>query len=185
VIFIVFAIIFSLILYKLKFGRYLYVIGNNEEAGFYAGVNVVRTKLLIFMMSGFMSALAGIVLAARFGSTRPDIGTGLELAVITAVVLGGVSISGGSGTMIGAILALVLIGEMRFGMGLINIPGQGQNIVIGFLLILSILIPYVGRELTSGGVKVNKALVLKTAVALVLIAMFTIFFFWSRTLLIA
>ena len=185
VLFIIFAVIFSLILYKMKFGRYLYVIGNNEDAGYYAGVNVVRTKLVIFMMSGFMSALAGIVLAARFGSTRPDIGTGLELAVITAVVLGGVSISGGSGTMIGAILALVLIGEMRFGMGLINIPGQGQNIVIGFLLILSILIPYVGRELTSGGVKVNKGLVVKTAVALIMIALFTVFFFWSRTLLIA
>jgi rhamnose transport system permease protein len=185
VLFIIFAVIFGLILYKMKFGRYLYVIGNNEDAGYYAGVNVVRTKLLIFMMSGFMSALAGIVLAARFGSTRPDIGTGLELAVITAVVLGGVSISGGSGTMIGAILALVLIGEMRFGMGLINIPGQGQNIVIGFLLILSILIPHVGRELTSGNVKVNKGLVVKTAVALVMIALFTVFFFWSRTLLIA
>ena len=90
------------------------------------------------MMSGFISALVGIVLAARFGSTRPDIGNWeLELAVITAVVLGGVGIMGGSGTMIGAILALVLIGEMRFGMGLINIPGQGQNIVIGFMLILS------------------------------------------------
>jgi rhamnose transport system permease protein len=184
VLFIIFAIIFGLILHKTTFGRYLYVLGNNEDAGFYAGVNVARTKLIIFMLSGFMSALAGIVLAARFGSTRPDIGTGLELAVITAVVLGGVSIMGGRGTMIGAILSLILIGEMRFGMGLINIPGQGQNIVIGLLLILSILIPYIGRQLTRREVKWDKALVGKSAAAVLVVALFIWFFFWSRNLLI-
>ena len=184
VLFIIAAIIFGLILHKMSFGRYLYVIGNNEDAGFYSGINVARTKLIIFMMSGFMSALAGIVLAARFGSTRPDIGTGLELAVITAVVLGGVSISGGTGTMIGAILSLILIGEMRFGMGLINVPGQGQNIVIGLMLILSILLPHVGQQLTSREVKWDKALVGKTAVAFTAVALFTLFFFWSRTLLL-
>ena len=184
VLFIFFAIIYGLILHKTSFGRYLYVLGNNEDAGFYAGVNVARTKLIIFTLSGFMSALAGIVLAARFGSTRPDMGTGLELAVITAVVLGGVSIMGGKGTMVGAILSLILIGLMRFGMGLINIPGQGQNIVIGLLLILSILLPYVGRQLTSGGVKWDKALVGKTAVAVIAVALFIWFFFWSRTLLL-
>ncbi len=185
VLFIVSAIIFGLILHKTRFGRTLYVIGNNEEAGFYAGVNVARTKLIIFMLSGLMSALAGIVLAARFGSTRPDIGTGLELAVITAVVLGGISIMGGSGTMIGAILSLVLIGEMRFGMGLINIPGQGQNIVIGLLLILSILLPTVIRRLTSGQVMWNREMLLKSAVTLAAFAFFIWFFFWSRGLLLA
>lgn len=184
VLFIIFAIIFGLILHKTSFGRTLYVIGHNEDAGFYAGVNVARSKLIIFMMSGFMSALAGIVLAARFGSTRPDIGTGLELAVITAVVLGGVSINGGSGTMVGAILSLILIGEMRFGMGLINIPGQGQNIVIGFLLILSILIPHMGRQLTGGAIKWDKAMIGKTAVAILALILFTWFFLWSRTLLL-
>ena len=88
-----------------------------------------------------MAALAGLILAARFGSTRPDIGTGLELSVITAVVLGGVDINGGKGTMLGAVLSLLLIGLMRFGMGLLNIQGQVQGIVIGMLLILSILVP--------------------------------------------
>lgn len=185
ILFLMFAILFGLVLHKTSFGRTLYVIGHNEDAGFYAGVNVARTKLIIFMLSGFMSALAGIVLAARFGSTRPDIGTGLELAVITAVVLGGVSINGGSGTIIGAILSLILIGEMRFGMGLINIPGQGQNIVIGFLLILSILIPHMGRQLTSGAIKWDKALLGKTAVAVLAIVLFAWFFLWSRSLLVA
>ncbi len=184
VLFILFAVIFGLILHKTSFGRYLYVIGNNEDAGFYSGVNVARTKMIIFTMSGFMAALAGIVLAARFGSTRPDIGTGLELSVITAVVLGGVSINGGKGTMIGAILSLILIGLMRFGMGLINVPGQGQNIVIGLLLILSILLPNVAQQLVRREVNWNRATAAKTAIAVSAFALFIWFFFWSRTLVL-
>jgi rhamnose transport system permease protein len=184
VLFLVFAVIFGLILHKTSFGRYLYVIGNNEDAGYYSGVNVARTKLIIFTLSGFMAALAGIVLAARFGSTRPDIGTGLELSVITAAVLGGVSINGGKGTMIGAILSLILIGLMRFGMGLINVPGQGQNIVIGLLLILSILLPYLARQLIKREVKWDRALAAKAAIALTTFALFIWFFFWSRTLVL-
>lgn len=183
-LFLVFALIFGLVLHKTTLGRYLYITGHNEEAGYYAGVNIARTKIIVFMLSGFMSALAGIVLAARFGSTRPDIGTGLELAVITAVVLGGVSINGGSGTMIGAFLSLVLIGLMRFGMGLINIPGQGQNIVIGLLLILSILIPYVGKQVSQGTFQIDRNIVVKTVVALSAVLLFTWFFFWSRSLLL-
>jgi rhamnose transport system permease protein len=184
VLFIVFALIFGLILHKTSFGRYLYVIGNNEDAGFYSGVNVARAKLIIFTLSGFMAALAGLVLAARFGSTRPDIGTGLELAVITAVVLGGVSISGGIGTMVGAILSLILIGLMRFGMGLINVPGQGQNIVIGLLLVLSILLPNLARQFVRREVKWDRAMAAKTAVAVTAFALFILFFFWSRTLVL-
>src|SRR5512134_803035 len=140
-LFIALAIIFGLVLHRTTFGRYLYSIGNNENATLYSGVPVPRIKFIIYTLSGFMAALAGLILAARFGSTRPDIGTGLELAVITAVVLGGVDINGGKGTMLGAVLSLFLIGLMRFGMGLLNIQGQVQGIVIGFLLILSILLP--------------------------------------------
>ena len=95
-----------------------------------------------------MAALAGLVLAARFGSTRPDIGTGLELSVITAAVLGGVDINGGIGHDGGAVLSLLLIGLMRFGMGLLNIQGQVQGIVIGLLLILSILLPNLVRSIS-------------------------------------
>lgn len=182
----VLAVIFGLVLHKTTFGRYLYFIGNNEEASRFSGVPVARIKIIIFVLSGVMSALAGIVLASRFGSTRPDIGTGLELTVITITVLGGINIFGGSGTMIGAILSLVLIGIMRFGMGLVNIQGQVQSIVIGLLLILSILGPTVsgklagtrmedltGRRLLNAGVVVGAAL------------LFGAFFFWSRALIIA
>ncbi len=126
-LFVVLALIFGLVLHKTTFGRYLFVIGNNEEAAVYSGVPVERIKLILFTLSGFMAALAGIILAARFGSTRPDIGTGLELTVITVAVLGGVDINGGSGTLPGAVLSLVLMGLMRFGMGLGQYPGPGSG----------------------------------------------------------
>ena len=180
VLFIFFAIVFGLVLHKTTFGRYLYAIGNNEEATRYAGVPVARIKLIIFMLSGFMSALAGIVIAARFGSTRPDVGTGLELAVITATVLGGINIFGGSGTMIGAFLALILIGLMRFGMGLVNVQGQVQSIAIGLLLIFSILVPNVARQLSRRGVAMRRGAVLAAMAMLALAVFFIWFFFWSR-----
>ncbi|MGE5462323.1 MAG: ABC transporter permease, partial [Syntrophothermus sp.] len=130
-LFFILAILFGLVLHRTTFGRYLYSIGNNENASAYSGVPVARIKFIIYTLSGFMAALAGLILAARFGSTRPDIGTGLELSVITAVVLGGVDINGGKGTMFGAVLSLLLIGLMRFGMGLLNIQGQVQGVAIG------------------------------------------------------
>jgi rhamnose transport system permease protein len=181
VLFIVFAIIFGLVLHKTTFGRYLYAIGNNEDAARYAGVPVARIKMIIFILSGFMSALAGIVIAARFGSTRPDVGTGLELSVITATVLGGINIFGGSGTMIGAILALILIGLMRFGMGLVNVQGQVQSIAIGLLLIFSILLPNVARRVSRREVQFRLGTLLAAGVLLALIVFFVWFFFWSRT----
>ncbi|MGE5222856.1 MAG: ABC transporter permease [Omnitrophica WOR_2 bacterium] len=180
VLFTIFAVLFGLILHKTSFGRYLYSIGNNEEACIYSGVPVARIKIMIFTLSGFMSALAGLVLAARFGSTRPDIGTGLELAVITAAVLGGVDINGGIGTMPGAVLALILIGLMRFGMGLLNIQGQVQGVVIGLLLILSILMPNLGRNFFRKGAKPNRQTILLAIAFLLIFAVFLAFFFWSR-----
>jgi len=179
-LFIVLAVAFGLVLHKTAFGRYVYAIGNNAEACLYSGVPVARVKLTIFAASGFMAALAGIVMAARFGSTRPDIATGMELSVITAVVLGGIDILGGSGTMIGAALSLLLIGFMRFGMGLLNIQGQVQSIAIGLLLIFSILLPHVIRRVSTGGVRLNRAGLLTWLAALVIAALFIWFFFWSR-----
>jgi formylglycine-generating enzyme required for sulfatase activity len=158
----------------------VYAIGNNEQACRFSGVPVDRIKIIIFTMSGFMAALAGLVLAARFGSTRPDIGLGLELDVITATVLGGVDIAGGSGTMIGAVLSLLLIGDLRFGMSLVNIQGQVQGIVIGFLLILAILLPRLGRILGAGGLKISRNGMLGALAALVIALAFSGFFSWSR-----
>ncbi len=180
VLFVVLAIIFGLILHKTTFGRYLYTIGNNPDAAVYSGVPVARVKMIIFTLSGFMSALAGIVLAARFASTRPDIGLGLELTVITVTVLGGVDINGGKGTMVGAVLSLILVGLMRFGMGLVNIQGQTQSIAIGLLLILSILLPNLTGTLMTGRKGLNRRTVLYAALGIVIFALFSVFFFWTR-----
>jgi len=185
-LFILLAILFALVLHRTTFGRYLYSIGNNENATLYSGVPVARIKFTIYALSGFMAALAGLILAARFGSTRPDIGAGLELAVITAAVLGGVDINGGKGTMLGAVLSLSLIGLMRFGMGLLNIQGQVQGIVIGLLLILSILIPGVAQQVSSRkNIQINGRSALAGAVVLAVFLAFFLFFFWSRTAVIA
>lgn len=182
VIFGLLAIVFGLVLNRMTFGRYLYAIGNNEQASRFSGVPTERVKLTIFVLSGVMAALAGLILAARFGSTRPDIGSGLELTVITVTVLGGISIFGGSGTMVGAILALVLIGILRFGMGLVNIQGQVQDIVIGALLIGSILLPRLGRNLSAARTW-RRSVWLKIGVGLLVALLFGWFFWWSRTLI--
>ncbi len=180
VLFLVMAVIFGLILHKTAFGRYLYAIGNNQEAVVYSGISVARVKIIIFLVSGGMSALAGLVLAARYGSTRPDIGTGLELAVITATVLGGVDINGGRGSMIGAVLALLLVGLMRFGMGLLNIQGQVQSIAIGILLILSILLPNLTQIVRVQRAAAGSRTLVWIAVGLVVAIALGWFFFWSR-----
>lgn len=176
----VLAVVFGLVLHKTTFGRYLFAIGNNENASVYSGVPVARIKIIIFTVSGFMAALAGLVLAARFGSTRPDIGNGLELSVITAAVLGGVDIDGGAGTMGGAALSLILIGLLRFGMGLLNIQGQVQGVVIGLLLILSILLPNVARTFSGSGRKLHRQTLWVIIAFVVIFTAFVIFFFWSR-----
>ncbi|NTW97853.1 MAG: ABC transporter permease [Oscillochloris sp.] len=183
-LFIVLALIFALVLHRTRFGRYLFAIGNNEAASRYSGVPVRRIKLVIYTLSGLMAALAGLVLAARFGSTRPDIGSGLELTVITVTVLGGVSINGGVGTLIGAALSLLLIGITRFGMGLLNLQGQVQGMAIGGLLILSILLPQAGGWLAKRP-SWSRAALLPVGAALLVALAFGWFFFWSRGLLLA
>lgn len=184
VLFAILAVTFAIVLHRTRFGRYLYAIGNNEAASRYAGVPVRRIKLIIYTLSGLMAALAGLILAARFGSTRPDIGTGLELSVITVTVLGGVSISGGVGTLLGAVLALLLIAVTRFGMGLMNLQGQVQDIVIGLLLILSILLPNLGRWLVARPTP-SSALLVRAGAALAVAVAFGWFFFWSRGVVLA
>jgi rhamnose transport system permease protein len=184
-LFIVMATIYGLVLHKTKFGRYLFVIGNNQEAARYSGVPVARIKLIIFTLSGFMAAISALIMAARFGSTRPDIATGLELSVITAAVLGGIDINGGVGTMPGAVLSLLLIGLMRFGMGLLNIQGQVQGIAIGLLLILSILLPSVVRQISWRKTRPSRQSVAYALGAVAVFALFFGFFFWSRAAVIA
>jgi rhamnose transport system permease protein len=138
-------IIALVILQFSAFGRYVYVIGNSQEVARYSGVKVQRVKMLLFVASGFISALAGLLFAARLGSVRGDLALGFELDIITMVLLGGVSIFGGTGTMVGVGLSILLILNLRNGMSLINLSGHIQTGVVGLLLILSVLVPNVGH----------------------------------------
>jgi rhamnose transport system permease protein len=122
------------------FGRATYAVGANEIAARFAGVAVDRTRLLVYTASGLMSGLAAVIFVSRVSTTRSDMGTGLELDVITAVVLGGTSIFGGKGTIMGTVLGLALIQALRSGLSLAGVKGDGTIVVIGLVLIGAILV---------------------------------------------
>jgi rhamnose transport system permease protein len=149
VVFIALFIIGAIILHRSAFGRYVFAIGNNKEAAIYAGVRVRRVKMTLFIASGMVAALAGLLIAARFGAVRGNTADGFELDIITMVLLGGVSIFGGSGTLVGVGLAILIILNLRNGMSLINVTGNSQTLVIGVLLILSVLVPNWGRAVQT------------------------------------
>lgn len=146
IIFFVLLVIAVIVLQYSAFGRYVYVIGNNREAARFAGVKVRRVKLTLYIVSGVVSALAGLLIAARFGAVRGNTADGFELDIITMVLLGGVSIFGGTGTLTGVGLSILVILNLRNGMGLVNITGNTQTMVIGILLVLSVLIPNLARD---------------------------------------
>lgn len=146
IIFFGLLVVAVVILQYSAFGRYVYVIGNNREAARFAGVKVRRVKLTLYILSGIVAALAGLLIAARFGAVRGNTADGFELDIITMVLLGGVSIFGGTGTLTGVGLSILIILNLRNGMGLVNITGNTQTMVIGILLVLSVLIPNLARD---------------------------------------
>jgi rhamnose transport system permease protein len=146
IIFFIMIILAVVILQYSAFGRYVYVIGNNREAARYSGVKVKRVKMILYIASGLIAALAGLLLAARFGAVRGNTAEGFELDIITMVLLGGVSIFGGTGTLMGVGLSIMIILNLRNGMSLVNITGNTQTGVVGILLILSVLIPNWARD---------------------------------------
>ena len=139
VVFAVLAVITFVVLHRSWIGRDVYAIGNNEHAARFSGVEVGRLKIGLFVSSGTLAALAGVVFTARFASARPDNALGFELDVVTAVLLGGVSIFGGRGTVVGVVLALLLIGALRNLLNLEDVAAEKQSIVIGTLLIVSVI----------------------------------------------
>jgi rhamnose transport system permease protein len=122
------------------FGRATYAVGANETAARFSGIRVDAVKLWIYTGAGFMSALAAVIFVSRVTTTRSDMGTGLELDVITGVVLGGTSIFGGKGTILGTALGLILIQALKNGLALSGVKGDGTIVVIGVVLIAAILI---------------------------------------------
>ena len=122
-LFILLAAAFTFLLHKTNFGRRTYAIGNNPTGAWFSGINVKRHNLVLFALVGLMAGLAAVLLTSRLGSTRPTLAMGWELAVVTMAVLGGVNILGGSGSMVGVIIAAFLMGLVTFGLSLLNVPG--------------------------------------------------------------
>lgn len=141
VLFAVIAVIYFVILHKTNFGRAVYAIGNNPVGAEFSGIRVARVKFILFLLTGLMSGVAAICLTSRLASTRPSIAFGWELEIVTMVVLGGVSILGGSGSIPGVVIAAFVMGLVTFGLGLLNVPGIVMSIVIGALLIGVIALP--------------------------------------------
>jgi rhamnose transport system permease protein len=140
-VFILFAVGFTLLLHKTTFGRQIFAMGNNPTASRFSGVQVDKVKVIVFVLAGLMAAITAIFLASRMGSTRPNVATMYELDVIAMVALGGISTAGGKGRMIGAIIAIFIIGYLQYGLGLINIASQTMLVIVGILLIVSVAIP--------------------------------------------
>ncbi|MFA6157130.1 ABC transporter permease [Mesorhizobium sp.] len=150
VLFLIAAVVYWFLLHRTSFGRRIFAIGNNPVAAQFSGVRVGRIKFVLFCLTGLMSGIASVLITSRLGSTRPSIAQGYELEVITMVVLGGVSILGGAGSIVGVVLAALIMGLVTFGLGLLNVPGIVMSIFIGLLLIIVIALPIVWRRLRGG-----------------------------------
>ena len=139
VLFLAMSVVLGLVLHRTLFGRWTFATGTNEVASFYSGIPTATVKIGVFMLSGLMCACAALLMDSRLGVARFDNAQGLELDAITAVLLGGASIFGGRGTMLGTVLALFLVAVLRIGMGVANVKAEYQLAVIGTLLIVAVL----------------------------------------------
>jgi L-arabinose transport system permease protein len=132
-------IIFGVLLHRTAFGRQTLAIGGNREAARLAGVPVNRVKILIFTLQGLVTGFAGVILASRMTSGQPNTSAGFSLAVISACVLGGVSLSGGVGTMLGTVVGVLIMGTVENAMNLASVPTFYQDVVRGAFLLLAVL----------------------------------------------
>src|SRR5947209_3312378 len=149
VVFAALVVVFAFVLHRTWVGRQLYATGKNKEAARFSGVRVARLKTTLFVLSGVLSALAGVILTARLASARADNGQGFVLDVVTAVLLGGVNIFGGEGTIAGVVLAVFVIGVLRNALTLADITPDTQSTAVGALLIVSVAGPNVVRRIRA------------------------------------
>jgi ribose transport system permease protein len=136
-------ILFSYFLSSRPTGRAIYAIGNNPEAARVSGVNLARTILIVYSLTGLLVGFAGLIYVARTGIVQTNTGSGFELEVIAAVMLGGTSVFGGKGTVIGSLLGAILVGIIKNGMVLMNVPALSEGLVIGILILISVMIDLV------------------------------------------
>jgi ribose transport system permease protein len=139
-ILIIFAVAIGYFLKSTKWGRYIYAIGGNEEASFFSGVNVGRMKIFVYTLCGLAAGIAGVLFTARFGVGQSTSGLGYELDVIAAAVIGGVSLSGGRGTIVGVIVGSLLMGILRNGLVLLNVSAYWQQVAIGLVILLAVIL---------------------------------------------
>lgn len=148
-IFLVLAILFGVVMHKTVFGRHMFAIGENKKAAAYAGVKVEKVRMIVFTLTGLICGFAAVIYCANLGSVKSNVADGFELEAISMCVLGGVSTAGGKGTMVGAVIAIFIIGLLRYGLNLINLSGQTIRIILGILLILVVLFPTIREAISS------------------------------------
>lgn len=132
------AIIGSIVLAKTVLGRYNYAIGSNEEATRLSGVNVQYWKITIYTLAGCFTGIAGVLMASRLNSAQPALGMGYELEAIAAVVIGGTSLSGGKGTIVGTVIGALIMSVLTNGLRILSVPQEWQTVVVGFVIILAV-----------------------------------------------
>jgi rhamnose transport system permease protein len=151
------AVVFAVVLHATPVGRSIFAIGAGQEAAFFAGIRVKRIKFWLFVLSGMLSGFAGVLWTLRFASARYDSGVGMELYVVTIVLLGGISIFGGRGTIAGVVLAVAVLGCLQTALTADLVPAQDQNIVVGALLLASVIIPNAGEIYSRARVRLRSA----------------------------
>jgi D-xylose transport system permease protein len=134
---------------KTRFGRKLYAIGGNEEVAWLSGINILKSKTMVFVITGVLSAASGILLASRLNGASPNLGDGFELDAIASVIIGGTSFMGGVGTVTGTVIGAIIIGVINNGMSLLGINSFYQMIVKGFIIILAVMIDVLNRRETA------------------------------------
>ena len=141
------AVIGHVVLSHTYFGRSVYALGGNQEAARISGINIGKTKMSVYVIMGVLSSFAGIMMASRMGSVEPSTGVGLEMKVICGAIIGGISISGGMGTMMGAALGAVFMEALTNSLTVMKISVYWQNVVFGIVMILSVLLDQYKRIL--------------------------------------
>ncbi|AGE18498.1 TPA: ABC transporter permease [Serratia marcescens] len=140
IIFIVLFALAWLVLNKTLFGRYIYAVGGNPKSARTSGINVTRIKILVYTLCGALAGIAGLILTARTGSAQTNAGAGYELDAIAAVVIGGTSMAGGVGTLVGTFFGVLIIGVMNNGLDLLGVQSYYQQIIKGALIVLAVLL---------------------------------------------
>ncbi|MCR4951315.1 MAG: ABC transporter permease [Solobacterium sp.] len=150
IIALLFGIVFQIILSKTRYGRNLCAVGGNEETARLAGVNVSRTRYIISILLSATAAFVGVIYCSRFNSAQPTIGSGTEMTIMAAAIIGGASVGGGSGSLIGTFLGTLLIAIIKNGLVLMKVSSYWQNLVFGAILVLSLYIDKIRRSKTGG-----------------------------------